>query len=105
MIARERFALQPSDESTTSLRHPFATGYYASCYLITPRISPEDEVWRAIHDLASGTALVGVSRLVAEGWTIKILAADSIVLRRTLRDVCVHLAALLPTLLCAARKL
>ena len=28
LIARERFALRPSDESTTSLRHPFPAGYY-----------------------------------------------------------------------------
>ena len=41
LIARERFVLQPSDESTTSLRRPFPTGYYASCYIITSRISPE----------------------------------------------------------------
>ena len=105
LIARERFALRPFDESTTSLRHPFPTGYYASCYVITPRISPEHEVWRAIHDLTSDVMMIGVSRLVAGGSTIKILAADSITLSRTLRAIRMLLAALLPPLLSDARKL
>ena len=105
LIARERFVLQPSDESTAALRRPFPTGYYASCYVISGRIPPEYEVWRAIHDLRSDDAVVGVSRLVAGGSTIKILAADSIALTRTLRAVRSLLAAFLPPLLCASRKL
>ena len=105
LIARERFVLQPSDESTTSLRRPFATGYYASCYLITHRISPDHEVWRAIHDLGSESALVGVSRLMAGGSTIKILAADSITLSRMLRAVRALIAPFIPPLQCAPRKL
>ena len=105
LIARERFVLQPSDESTATLRHPFATGYYASCYVITARISQDHEVWRAIHDISSDNALVGVSRLVAGGSTIKILAAGSIALTRTLRAVRSLLAPYIPPLLCASRKL
>ena len=105
LIARERFALQPSDESTTSLRHPFPAGYYASCYIVTPRLSPEHEAWRAIQDLTSETVLVGVSRLFAGGSTIKILAADSIALQRTLRSIRSILAPFLSPLLAAARKL
>ena len=104
-IARERFALRPSDESTTALRHPFPTGYYASCYVITPRLSPEHAVWRAIHDLTADGVIAGVSRLIAGGSTIKILTADSIALTRTLRAVRSLLAPFLPPLLCAARKL
>ena len=105
LIARERFVLQPSDESTAPLRRPFATGYYASCHVITACISQDHEVWRAIHDISSGNALVGVSRLVAGGSTIKILAADSIALTRTLRAVRSLLAPCIPPLLCASRKL
>ena len=105
LIARERFVLQPSDESTAALRRPFPTGYYASCYVISRQVPPEHEVWRAIHDLGSDDAVVGVSRLVAGGSTIKILAADSIALTRTLRTVRSQLAAFIPPLLCAARKL
>ena len=105
LIARERFVLQPSDESTTSLRRPFPTGYYASCYIITSRISPDHEVWRTLHDLGSDNALVGVSRLMAGGSTIKILAADSITLSRTLRDVRALLAPFIPAMQCDSRKL
>ena len=105
LIARERFALRPSDESIASLRNPFPTGYYASCYVITPRISPDDGVWRAIHGLTTESVLVGVSRLVAGGSTIKILAIDSIVLARTLGTIRTLLARFLLALLCATRKL
>ena len=105
LIARERFTLDPTDESTATLRVPFATGYYASCYVISDRVPPEHPVWRAIHDLSSDTALVGASRLVAGGSTIKILAADSIALTRTLRAIRALLAEFLPPLRCAARKL
>ena len=105
LIARERFVLKPSDESTTSLRHPFQTGYYASCHLITERIQSSHEVWRAIHELGSDDALVGLSRLVSGGSTIKILAADSIKLTRTLRALRNLLAQFIPALRCAPRKL
>jgi urease accessory protein len=105
LIARERFVLQPSDESTASLRRPFVNGYYASCYVVSSRVPPDLEVWRAIHDLNSEHALVGVSCLVAGGSTIKILAADSIALSKTLRAVRMLLTPSLPALRCAARKL
>lgn len=104
-IARERFQLNPADESTTALRSPFAAGYYASCYVISERISPEHEVWRAIHGLGSAKALTGVSRLVAGGFTIKILAADSITLVHLLRAVRLLLAEFLEPLRGASRKL
>ena len=105
LIARERFFLQPSDESTASLRNPFPAGYYASCYLITERFQPDHEVWRAIHDLGGGDALVGVSRLVSGGSTIRVLAADSIKLTQTLRTIRNLLAQFIPALRCAPRKL
>ena len=105
LIVRERFALRPSDESTVSLRHPFPNGYYASCYVITERISPEHQVWGAIHGLTSDSVKIGVSRLSAAGSTIKILAADSIALVRSLRAIRTLLAPYFPPLRAAARKL
>ena len=105
LIARERFVLKPSDESTASLRSPLRAGYYASCYVITERIQPDHEVWRAIHESGGDNALVGASRLVSGGSTIKILAADSIKLTRTLRALRNLLAQFIPALRCATRKL
>ena len=105
LLARERFTLHPSDESTATLRAPFSTGYYGSCYIISDRVPPDHPVWRVIHDLASDTALVGASRLSSGGSTIKILAADSIALNRILRAIRTILAEFLPPLRCAARKL
>jgi urease accessory protein len=105
LVARERFVLKPSDESTASLRSPFAAGYYASCYLITERIQPDHEIWRPIHDLGGDSVLVGASRLVSGGSTIKVLAADNIKLTRTLRAIRDLLAQFIPALHCAPRKL
>jgi urease accessory protein len=105
LIARERFVLRPSDESTASLRSPFPSGYYASCYLITERIPLDHQVWRAIHDVGRDDTLVGVSRLVLGGSTIKVLAADSIKLTQTLRTIRNLLSEFIPALQCAPRKL
>lgn len=105
LVARERFHLNPTDESTTALRAPFAAGYYASCYVITDRIPSDASIWKEIHDLHSATALIGVSRLVAGGSVVKILAADSITLSRLLRAIRERFANDLPPLQCAARKL
>ena len=105
LIARERFVLKPSDKSTASLRSPFPAGYYASCYVITERMRPDHEMWRAIHDLSDDDALLGVSRLISGGSTIKILAADNIKLTRTLQTIRNLLAQFIPALRCAPRKL
>lgn len=105
LVARERFSLRPSDESTTALRNPFPNGYYASCYVISERVPPDHEAWRAIHDVSRDDALVGVSRLAVAGSAIKILAADSIALQRSLRAIRTLLAPHLPAMHAAARKL
>jgi hypothetical protein len=62
-------------------------------------------VWRAIHDVGRDDTLVGVSRLVLGGSTIKVLAADSIKLTQTLRTIRNLLSEFIPALQCAPRKL
>jgi urease accessory protein len=105
LIARERFILRPSDASTASLRQQFPSAYYASCYLITERIAADDAVWKSVNDLSSSDVLAGGSRLVAGGSSIKILAADSLALSRTLKAVRTLLSPFVQPLLASPRKL
>ena len=87
LVARERYTLQPGTPSVEALRGSFAHAYYASVYVITERTDETDECWRAIHDLHSDAAWVGVSRLRRGGWVIKVLAAESIALRRVMAEM------------------
>lgn len=87
LIARERYTLQPGTPSVEALRGSFANAYYASVYVVTETLRETDECWRAIHELHSEHIWVGVSRLRHGGWVGKILAADSIGLRRVMGQV------------------
>jgi urease accessory protein len=105
LVARERFCLRPDDASLNALRAPFPQGYYASCYLITERLSDDSSCWPEIRELNATDVLVGASRLVASGWSIKILARDSVALHRTVQSSRRILAKHLPPLASRARKL
>jgi urease accessory protein len=80
-VARERYKLQPGTPSVEALRGMFEHAYYASVYVIAETLSETHECWRAIHDLHSERAWVGMSRLRGGGWVIKVLASESIALR------------------------
>ncbi len=84
LIARERYRLAPGGESVRALRTQFATGYYASCFIVSAALGPVSPCWRAIHDLHSAEAWIGCSPLRRGGWVIKVLASGSVVLRRKL---------------------
>lgn len=104
LIAAERFTLDPLNDSLASLRHPFPAGWYASGYLITNRIAGDHPCWEQIRQLNSPDVLIGFSRLAKAGWSIRVLARDSLTLRRTvgaLRDL---LSKVLPELRAGARK-
>lgn len=87
LVHRERASIQPHDSSMTALRAFFPAGYYAGIVLI----SPAAESWKTDFSLAvaklSGDASVKIaaSKLNAHGWSIRILAADSLVLRESIR--------------------
>ena len=104
-VVRERWDLAPLErpESLAGWRLEgrglFATPpSYASLYLIGARVEPGDPCWQALHDLQEDSTddgplkesacWIGVSRLDAgAGWSVKVLAADGAVLRRTLATV------------------
>jgi urease accessory protein len=87
LIARERYRLAPESESVGALRAQFATGYYASCFVISPRLDAQSPCWPAIHDLHEEEAWIGCSALRRGGWVIKVLASGSVVLRRKLAGI------------------
>jgi urease accessory protein len=70
-----------------ALRAQFATGYYASCFAISPTLHAESACWRAIHELHEAEAWIGCSPLRRGGWVIKVVAAGSVVLRRKLAAI------------------
>ena len=39
-VARERYRLTPDAESVRAWRAQFVTGYYASCFVVSPRLAP-----------------------------------------------------------------
>jgi urease accessory protein len=86
-IARERYLLTPESPTLAAMRGPFPEAYYASCFVITPRLRAGDACWQRIHDLHGAEAWVGCSALSRGGWAIRIVAAGSIALRRTIAQV------------------
>jgi urease accessory protein len=86
-IARERYVLTPESATLAALRGRFPEAYYASCFLLSPQLPADAACWRQIHDLHGDAAWVGVSALVRGGWAIRVVAAGSIALRRTITQV------------------
>ncbi len=82
LIARERFCLSPG--SLTALRRQFPAAYYGSALIVSGAAEP---CWQEIHDLHRADCWVGVSALAAPGaFALKVVAADSLGLRRTLHE-------------------
>ena len=95
-IARERYRLTPDAESVRAWRTQFAAGYYASCFVVTPRLAPDSVCWQRIHELHESDAWIGCGALRGEGaWVIKMLAASSVLLRRKLAAIRTELYAAL----------
>ena len=86
LAARERYTLQPGTPCVEALRGSFEHAYYASVYVVA-ELSETHGCWRAIHDLHGEQVWVGVSRLRRGGWVVKVLAAESIPLRRVMADI------------------
>jgi urease accessory protein len=86
LIHRERASISPRDASIAGLRAFFPASYYAGILLISP---PADS-WSAdfakdIAKLSEGvSAKIAASKLTAHGWSIRVLAADSLALRESI---------------------
>jgi urease accessory protein len=86
-IARERYALSPDSPTLAALRTQFPEAYYASCFVVSPHLRADAECWRRIHDLHGAEAWVGCSALVRGGFAIRVVAAGSVALRRTVAAI------------------
>jgi len=87
LVHRERASITPRDASIAGLSAVFSASYYAGMVLI----SPEAENWNsdflhAVAKLSDNTSVkIAGSKLCAHGWSIRILAADSLALREVIR--------------------
>jgi len=105
LIARERFQINRTNGSLAGLQTPFAAGYYASCYLVSALLPGEHPVWNRISQLSSSEMIVGVSQLLSGASTIKVIAKDSVTLRRFLREVRILLGEFFAPLRSSPRKI
>lgn len=85
LIARERFRLAPGDRSLAALRRRFPRAYYGSALIVSAAGAAG---WPEMHDLHAPERWIGVSALGAPGaFALKVVAADSLHLRRTLHEI------------------
>ena len=98
LAAKERFRLRPEQGSVPGFQEVFAAAYYASGYLVTERIPEADPIWDEIRALNSQDLLLGVSRLVRGGWSLRLVARDSVALRSGVEELRALLGRALPEL-------
>ncbi len=108
LILRERFehsgeALRALAEFTGS----GATACFANAILVSPTFAaaPSPSWGSEVYALHGPGLWVGVSELRGGGWSLKLIAADSVRMRQALRDIRKILAAYFPRLTCDPRKL
>ncbi len=87
LAVRERYRLVPGEPGVQTLQAQFPTAYYASGFVFTPALDESSSIWRALHDLHTADTWIGCSALAAGGWGIRVLAADSIRLRKALTEI------------------
>ena len=105
LVARERFTLRPDDTSLAPLRSPFPGAYFATGYLVSHRLEDRPACWEQIREWTGDSALVGISRLAAAVWSLRILARNSIALTEAVQSIRRLLADALPPLRSQARRL
>ncbi len=84
LVVRERFLLSPENGALTALRRRFPTAYYASIFVASPLLTTATDP--ALYTLESDAVdgWVGVTNIAGGFYAIKIVAADSLVMRRAL---------------------
>jgi urease accessory protein len=108
LILRERFAQTGAEfQALAGLAGRSESVCFANVVAISPRLDPEGEWRRAVIALHSARCWVGLSALRGPtgGWSLKLIAEDSIALRETHRAARGILAERLPRLACDPRKL
>ena len=85
LLVRERFSITADNGALTALRRRFPTAYYASIFVASPVLGGEP-LPALLRELETDDAKVwtGVTPVAKGLFAIKIVAADSLVLRRSL---------------------
>ena len=96
LVMRERFLLEPDSPAFAAMKQPFPLGHYASACVISEAAWADDNWVEEINAIQSDTVRIGASRLVAAGWSIKLLAADSLALQRATAQLREALARFFP---------
>ena len=84
LLVRERYRLTPGSPSLTALRRRFPAGYWGSAFLVAPGLTARSPVWDALHGLHGPDLWLGVTALGGSdgAFAVKVVAADSLALRR-----------------------
>ncbi|MDA0577062.1 MAG: urease accessory protein UreD [Verrucomicrobia bacterium] len=103
-LVGERYTLRGGDDSLWPLRRIFDPAYYASVFLVSPRLGALADEIRAVTALNAPCLWAGISRLRGPGWCVKLLAADAVTLRAALDQLRAIFAGRLPSLGAALRR-
>lgn len=87
LIVRERYSLSPTGPSLYPLRARFPHAYHANAFVIGETLTASASCWPLLQALHGEDLWLGYSRLTQGGWVIKLLARDSLALRRGLDAV------------------
>lgn len=82
LIAQERAVLTPDQPALRSLRRHFPAAYLANIFAVAPALQADDAWLAELRSLHGAAAWVGASPLHRAGFVARVIARDSIVLRR-----------------------
>ena len=109
LLLRERLDQSAADlQALATLARAGDSASFGNAVFIAPghAIAPAPPWRAALHDLQTDGVWIGASQLrTGAGWSIKFIAPDGILLRRTLASIRRILAVAAPHLACDARKL
>jgi urease accessory protein len=89
LMHRERASIMPHDSSVAALRALFPASYYAGIIFVSPAADGlKADFARSVSALGDNLSVkIAASRLRSDGWSIRLLAADSLVLHDSIRKL------------------
>ena len=88
LMARERYLIRPLEGALDALRRRFPTAYCASGLLVARELTAASVFWAQLRAWQNDDLWVGTSALSApDAFSLKLIAADSITLRRAMQAV------------------
>ncbi|MBT5928473.1 MAG: urease accessory protein UreD, partial [Verrucomicrobia bacterium] len=98
LICRERFVLEPNEDSCYALQNPIPNAWFAGGYIVSSRLSDSKGVLEQLRSLNDEHIRVGISRLYDYCWTVRLLACNGILMRKTISTLRELLSGILPEL-------